>query len=228
MLRINSVFVRLILIFTAVWLPIAVLEAQNLHQGLQLGYYGDAGMNMTLDFENLNPQLGVSFGFHGGYSYQFDSGNAEDARRIFINDATGGTIEKHGQAVRIGADIRIQLLQQNDIELRLYGGPRGSFYKGHYAFIGDNEEFDISSNQAGLELGFQGVLPVHERLDLTLSAGLSYFFPATLQGHGKYLYSPDGVDDNPRNDFAWEDADGAVDQPSLEIPVLLGIRWKLR
>jgi hypothetical protein len=212
------------LVFT-IWVSLA--SAQEFRQGFSLGYQEDIAGIVTLDVEELNAQVPFSFGVFVGYSYQFDSGNAEDARKIFINDATGGTIQKFGSAIILGADFRYGLSTGSDTELRLFAGPRGVLYQAHYAFLGDNEDFDVRSNQAGAAGGIQALIPVSERIDLSLSAGVAYYLPATLEGHGEFLYSPDGVDDNPRNSYTWEDADGAVNQPGLSFPVFFGFRWKL-
>lgn len=204
-----------------------LLEAQELRQGIALGYQDDISALMTLDVERVNPEIPISFGIMAGYGYQFDSGNAEAARQIFINDNTGGTISKYGSSVFLGADFRYALSADKNARFRLFAGPRGVFYQAHYTFIGGNESFAISSNQAGGAGGVQVIIAVTQTVDISLSAGISYFLPATLQGHGTYLYSPDGVDDNPRNDYTWDDADAAVNQPGFSVPLLFGVRWKL-
>jgi hypothetical protein len=204
-----------------------VLGSQELRQGISLGYQEDIAGVMTLDVEKINGNIPFSFGIFAGFSYQFDSGNAEAARKIFINDNAGGTIEKFGTSIFLGADFRYALSTPGDMDLRIFAGPRGVFYQAHYAFLGDNEDFDVRSNQGGVGGGLQAIIPVNGRFDFNLSAGVAYYFPATLQGHGEFLYNPDSVDDNPRNDYTWEDADGAVNQPGLSIPVFFGIRWKL-
>ncbi len=201
--------------------------AQELHQGISLGYQEDIAGYVSLDVENLNQGIPLSFGIRLGYSYQFDSGNAEDARKIFINDNTGGTIQKFGSSILLAADLRYRLYQNENLALRLFGGPRGALYQAHYAYLGDNEDFDVRSNQGGAGAGVQVVIPINQQASLTMSAGIDYYFPATLQGHGQFLYNPESIDDNPRNDYGWEDADAAVNQPGISTPAYFGIRWKL-
>jgi hypothetical protein len=179
------------LVFT-IWVSLA--SAQEFRQGFSLGYQEDIAGIVTLDVEELNAQVPFSFGVFVGYSYQFDSGNAEDARKIFINDATGGTIQKFGSAIILGADFRYGLSTGSDTELRLFAGPRGVLYQAHYAFLGDNEDFDVRSNQAGAAGGIQALIPVSERIDLSLSAGVAYYLPATLEkGTGNSCTAPTGL-----------------------------------
>ena len=71
------------------------LEAGNFSTDLMLGYSGGFGVQvngMVSGFAKGFPMnLSVGIGYTG-----MDPGNAADARRIFINDATNGDPEKSG------------------------------------------------------------------------------------------------------------------------------------
>jgi hypothetical protein len=56
------------------------------------------------------------------------------------------------------------------------------------------------------------------------SAGLDYYFSADLSGHDT-LYAPDGEHVNPRNDYSYDDADAAINNPKLKIRFLVGLNY---
>jgi len=114
-----------------------------------------------------------------------------------------------------------------ELSLLAYGGPRGSFYSAHYTFFGNNEAFAIHSNAFGAGGGLAAVLKMGARTTGVLNAGVDYFFPAKLYGHGTFYYTPDGVDQNPRHAYTYEDADAAVNQPKLVPAITLGVEYRL-
>jgi hypothetical protein len=62
-------------------------------------------------------------------------------------------------------------------------------------------------------------------LDLTLSAGVDYFFSSMLKGHDTEYY-PDNENVNPREDYKYDDADKAINQPDLLLNMMIGINYK--
>ena len=56
---------------------------------------------------------------------------------------------------------------------------------------------------------------------------MDYYVPSKLFGHGQFEYTPDGVDDNPRNAYTYDDADSVVNQPKLAPAVSLGFSYRL-
>ena len=204
------------------------LPALEIYQGVESGYYGDVAGLLRFSVREVSERVPVGLRVLAGAIYQFDSGDATLARRIFINDNTGGTVEKYGLNLLVGLDLTYRLAGGTDLSLHAYGGPRGSFYSAHYTFVGNNEAFAVRSNAFGAGGGAAAVLRIAERVTGTLNAGVDYFFPAKLYGHGTYYYTPDGVDQNPRNDYTYEDADAAVNQPRLVLAVTLGLEYLLK
>ena len=106
----------------------------------------------------------------------------------------------------------------------IYGGPRYSMFTGNFAFIGGNEVFDITSNQWGLGLGLKAYFAMGSRVDFVTSAGFDYYFASDITGHDT-VYNPDGENINPRNDYTYETADDAINNPKFELLFLVGINY---
>jgi hypothetical protein len=160
-----------------------------------------------------------------GAFYTSDPGNAEEARAIFINDATGGTIVKRGYTMPVQVDLGYRIVSTDNFSIHLAGGPRAAFHRARFSYVGDNEDFTVRSNVFGAGGFLEGNLNINADTALILKGGADYFFPPKFTAHGTFYYTPDGVDDNPRNDYTYEDADAAVYQPDLEIRVSLGVRF---
>lgn len=156
----------------------------------------------------------------------FNPGNAADARRIFINDNTGGTVEKDGHLTRINLDMIMPLGQRGLDGARLFAGVRYGRFRGHFHYVGDNEDFDVTGNLWGLGTGVEAAFPLSRRWMIRLVGGGDFFFPAQLYGHDTW-YSPDNLDDNPRKNYIYEDADQAINQPKIRIYVLAGVGIRL-
>lgn len=149
-------------------------------------------------------------------------GDALQARKIFINDATNGTPEKRGRVW----DIRFDLLYPLSTTISVLGGVRYNAFTGNFRFVGGNEDFDVTSKLWGLGLGLEGQFRMGSRVDLVVSPGLDYFFPATLSGHDT-AYNPRGEDINPRKDYTFRDADRAINQPKWVPRVMVGLAFRL-
>ena len=125
----------------------------SLFQGIEAGYYGDVGAMMNLSLREFSDNYPVSLRFAAGAAYQFNSGQADEARKVFINDNEGGTVQDYGLSLMVLMDLTYRLARKNELSVHLYGGPRGSFYSAHFAFIGDNEDFAVPHNTFGLGAG---------------------------------------------------------------------------
>ena len=209
-------------------------SALQLSQALDIGYMGDLGGNFRFRLDNISEKVPASVHFGIGFVYQFDSGDATTARRIFINNTTGGVIEKHGESVVFSLDIGYPLpLGEKGLIFEPYIGARHNRYTAYYAFIGNNEAFQVRSNPWGVGAGARLKVPISQNGDFFfLNAGAEYYFKAPLLSHGTYYYNPDGVDDRPRNDgtttFSYEDADKAVRQTRFRPVLALGILYSIR
>ncbi|MDX9857502.1 MAG: hypothetical protein RBT76_06920 [candidate division Zixibacteria bacterium] len=193
--------------------------------GLSLGYhYGVSGQihGMVRGFAEdfpLSARLAI------GYS-KAGPGSALDSRRIFINDATNGFPEKSGRVWEFRGDLLYPVRLLNLERAYIFGGPRYAMFTGNFKFVGGNEDFDVRSDQWGLGTGLQGFFRMNPRVDLVLTLGIDYFFESTLTGHDT-SYSPDGEDVNPRDDYTFDDADAAVNQPELEFQAMFGFSYSL-
>lgn len=186
------------------------------YQEISVGYYGDTGVSIALRLEENSRDFPFFVQARGGYIYQTDPGNATDARQIFINDNTGGNIEKYGESYLIALDLgwKWKTFEKISIEFTLSG--LWNYYSANYSFIGNNEAFTVTTKPFGLGAGAALRLPLSDsRTSLLIKGGVEYFPKAQLNAHGTYYYTPEGKDDRPRNDFTYEDADAAVNQPGF-------------
>lgn len=198
--------------------------------GILTGY--NRGYSLQANLAYLNSEL--PFELRGGVGYTFlNPGAAMDARRVFINNNTNGTPDKKGRSI----DYRFDFLIPKSIfgmqNSYLVVGPRGSSFKGNFAYIGGNEEFDVVSRQWGLGGGLESHFRMSSNLKLVLAAGLDYYFPSTLHGHDT-SYSPDNDNVNPRNNnenndepFTYKEADKAIYQPRFMPFALVGLTLTL-
>lgn len=95
-------------------------------------------------------------------------------------------------------------------------------FDAHFRNVGDNEEFDVTSNTWGLGAGLEGSTALGPRFALTLAAGAECFFAGALHGRDA-TYSPDGENVNARKEHAYADADRAINQPEIEARLMGGI-----
>ena len=103
---------------------------------------------------------------------------------------------------------------------------RYASFKGNFKFIGDNEDFDVTSNHWGVGAGLEAGFPISKRINFVLLTGFDYYSSATLYGHDT-SYSPNGEDSNPREDYQYSDADKAVNQPNFEPRIMLGFSYRV-
>jgi hypothetical protein len=205
-------------------------EALRLSAGILTGYnrgYGIQG-NLTLHNNNLPFKLRIGV----GYAF-LNPGNAADARRIFINNATNGTPEKSGRSIDYRFDFMIPRSIFGMRHSYVILGPRGSSFKGSFTYVGGNEEFEVTSQQWGGGAGIESHFNMSEKLDLVIAAGLDYYIPSTLFGHDT-SYSPDNDNVNPRDDienndepFTYKDANKAIYQPAFMPFAMIGLTLNL-
>ncbi len=196
--------------------------------GGKLGYFNGIGgiAELSIYRRSISIPLAVHFGV--GYFKQEDPGSATAARRIFINDNTGGNdnIKEYGQNWLFIIDISLPVYRKKDFIIRAYGGARYVKYTAHFDYQGGNEAFDVYSNPWGVGLGLRMELPFSQNYTVGLDLGLDYYIPDTLSGHGNF-YNPSNEDDNPRDDYTYSDADNAVNQPKYSPKAVLYIQYRL-
>lgn len=174
---------------------------------------------------DLTPSLPFEARLRLGWT-RLDPGSSSEARRIFINNATNGTPEKKGRAIDLDLDVLIPSRSvPGDLGFWSVGVRRSSF-RGNFKYVGGNEDFDVTSTHWGLGVGTESRFVLGSRTWLVVDAGLDWFGGSRLQGHDT-SYSPDGDDVNPREDYEYGDADGAINQPKLRPVLLLGVQRTL-
>jgi hypothetical protein len=205
-------------------------KTSKISAGILTGYNRGYGLqaNLTLHNEHLPFELRLGV----GYSF-INPGKVWDARRIFINNNTNGTPEKAGRSIDYRLDFMIPKSIFGHSHSYIILGPRGSSFKGNFAYIGGNEEFDVISQQWGAGVGLETHFKMAKNLNLVIAAGLDYYLPGTLHGHDT-SYSPDNDNVNPRNDnqnddesFTYMDANQAIYQPAFMPFAMIGLTLNL-
>lgn len=213
-----------VVLFAATMLLSVPAVAGPFYGGLNVGYTGGLGIQATGSFMDFTRDLPLSARFTLGYNAA-SAGDPLDARRVFINDNTNGDPEKSASTWQFRFDLMFPTFTVGPQTLYLFAGPRYASYTANYDFIGGNEVFDIGSNVWGAGLGFESWFAVGEGSDFVLQLGLDWYAEADISGHDT-TYRPTGDHVNPRNDYEYADADEAIEQPSLEVLGMMGMRFR--
>jgi hypothetical protein len=189
-----------------------------------VGYNSGAGGTAGLTTSNLVEGFPIAVRLGIGYT-AVEPGNPTDARRIFINNATNGTPEERGWRWDYRFDLTYPVSIGAMQGFFIYGGARYSRHTSNFSFIGGNEDFDVTSQQWGWGLGLDKFLRMSSRADFVFTAGIDYYLSGKLEGHDT-SYEKSGEDVNPREDFAYADADAAINQPDFVFRFMLGINYR--
>ena len=197
-------------------------RAVDYSAGAIIGYNRGPGFSVNGVLDNFAKGFPFKIRFGVGYNIVNDPGSPTAARKIFINNATNGRPEEKGWEWEFRSDFlyRVKWLRLNDAYL--YGGPRYVLFTANFNFVDGNENFDVHSGHWGWGAGLMTFFRMSNNLKLVADTGLDYFFPAKLTGHDT-TYDPDGEDINPREDYTYDDADEALNQPKLGMHLMLGI-----
>jgi hypothetical protein len=190
--------------------------------GLGLGATAGFGVQGDFTFEHFTRDVPLSLRLSGAYSGR-DAGHALDARRVFINNNTNGTPETSARTWQLRLDLLFPVATLGRTPLHLGLGARKAFFTGSFDYVGGNEKFDVTSDPWGVGAFLEAGFTVSDRLDFTLQLGLDQYFKSRLEGHDT-AYEPDGDDVNPREDYTYDDADAAINQPKTEWFGLVGLR----
>ena len=199
--------------------------AADYEPGLQLGFTGGMGGQIQLGVADFAKNLPASLRVTAAYA-AVDPGDPLAARRIFINDNTNGTPEESGSQWQFGMDFVIPVKHIGGQQVNLFLGPRYTRFTGNFEFIGGNEIFEITNREWGWGVGLESRFEMGSRAGLLISAGLEAYKAAEISGHDT-TYDPDGTSVNGRDDYTFEEADDAINRPSLEPRLLIGLSWKL-
>jgi len=193
--------------------------------GIMTGYTGGFGINVSGTISEFSYDIPLAVRFSGGYNIR-EAGNPLDARKVFINDNTNGDPAESAHSFDLRLDFEYPVKLFSIRKSLLYVGPRYSMHTSTFEFVGGNEFFDISSSQFGLGLGLETYFGISPNLSLVFSGGYDYYFDAQISGHDS-AYNPDGTDVSGREDYTYEDADSAINQPKHEFRFLVGLNFGL-
>lgn len=222
----------LLFLFTVITYAQVLPRESTFALGFSTGYNRGLGFQITATalrpLESLPVQIRLGIGITS-----LDPGNSADARRIFINNATNGVPDEKARSFDFRVDFMLDSDFINSDDSKIVFGPRYSSFKANFKYIGGNENFDVTSKQIGLGLGYDIQFKMSSKLNLLAAVGLDYFFNSTLTGHDT-SYSPDNDNVNPRNDnandnvqFTYKDANEAIKQPSMMPRLLIGVVYML-
>jgi hypothetical protein len=211
---------RLVLLVAAMLIGFASFAA-DFSASAMAGYKGGLGFRAAGQVSHF--AQGFPLGFELGITYStLDPGNPEMARRIFINEATNGTPEKSGEIWDFAFNFLIPVHVLGIRDGNMYIGVHKSFFTGNFKYIGGNEWFDVTSSPWGFGAGLRASFPMGNNISLVMCSGLDYFPNASLTGHDT-SYSPGGEMVNQKEDFAYADADKAINQPKIQGVFMVGI-----
>jgi len=196
---------------------------------LNSGYFNGFSILLGFGINNISPALPIGVEADLGYTHQSDPGRAVEARKVFINDGTAGNnnVKESATMYSINVDFKYPLYKRSNIIVDLYVGPRYADYSAQFEYSGGNEQFAPTSKNWGLGTGLKTSFEITRKMDIGFNTGIDYFFPSTISGHGQFYYNPSGVDDNPRNNYTYADADNVIDQPAITPKFLFFIGYKL-
>jgi hypothetical protein len=200
--------------------------------GIITGYNRGFGIQTNLTAYNFGPSFPVRLRIGVGLSL-LNPGNAADARRVFINNATNGVPEKNGRSFDFRFDFLFPKTIFGNNNSYIILGPRFSTFKGHFNYVDGNEVFDVISQQWGIGIGIENQFKMTNKLSLVLTYGLDFYAPSTLTGHDT-SYSPDNDNVNPEknnqndnNPFNYKDANKAIYQPVFMPRFMIGLNFNL-
>ena len=199
--------------------------AQKYRFGVHTGFHNGFGWQLYGESSNFAKGFPLGGRLSLGHS-SFNPGNSAEARRIFINNATNGTPEKTGGLWDFRLDFIYPLKLKALPRANLWGGVRYLRFKGNFRYVGGNEDFDVLSNQVGWGAGIESNYGITRSLDFRVSTGIDYYRKAPLNGHDT-TYAPDGDNINPRENYSFSDADNAINQPGLELMIMIGFAYRL-
>jgi hypothetical protein len=219
-------FMKYIMLIMITLITSPLLPALQPYHEITLGYGQDLAVNMALRVEDSSPGFPLFVQGRLGYIYQKDPGNAELARQIFINDNQGGTIQKYGESYLVAMDLGWKAAYFEKFSLEIILSGLWNHYRANFSFLGNNEAFTVKTSPYGVGLGAAMRLPLSNRgSSLMVKSGMEYYPKALIDSHGTFFYTPDGNDDQPRNDFTYKDADGAINQPEFRFLIQVGILY---
>lgn len=207
---------------------VAGLPALEIHETVRVGYANDVAAGVDLRLSDISPTLGLFATVNLEYVYQFEAGEAADARQIFINDNQGDIVEENGNQWLFGVTLGSRIRRWNEVTWEGFVGFKRSRYHAYFEFVGDNEAFTVSTHQFGFGAGSNLLVDLGcGGTHFVATAGLDWFLRSRIDAHGTYYYTPDDSDSNPRNTFDYADAADSINEPRLRPYASIGFMFAL-
>jgi hypothetical protein len=187
------------------------------------GYYGGVGLHLSGTLGNFAQGFPLSVRFSFGRA-SAEPGDPLLARKVFINNNTNGTPEESGHVTTFRLDFSRPVNLSSHYRSAFFVGARHSRFVGEFVYVGGNEDFEVRCNQWGVGTGLDNFFAIGHSLDLVVTTGVDYYFAAKLYGHDS-SYFPDGTSINSRDDYQYEDADDAVNQPKIRLMLMIGLSY---
>lgn len=200
------------------------IYATDYQAGVKAGYNSGMGWQMHGQVDKFASGLPFSARLEIGRS-ALNPGEAGAARRIFINDATNGIPQKSGSLWNYRFDLLLPAKISQLPNAKWLAGPRYSKFRGNFKYVGGNEDFDVTTAQWGMGIGLETAVPLSRKVNVQVVSGIDYYFKTGLQGHDT-AYSPAGENVNPREDYSYDDADKAINQPGIELRMVVGFSYR--
>nr|MEE4269669.1 hypothetical protein [Candidatus Krumholzibacteria bacterium] len=224
MRKLTPLYVTVLAMFT-VLVGTAPVSAGEFVGGINLGAEAGFGGHVHGTFRNFTQDLPLSARFTAGY-HKASAGDPFAARRVFINNNTNGTPEDSAKYLQARFDLVFPVFKVGPQQIFLFGGPRVAKYSAEFVYVGGNEDFEVKTSPWGIGMGLETAFAVNDRTDFLIQVGLDHFSKSDLEGHDT-IYTADGDYINPREDYTWDSANDAVDQPETEVLVMVGMQIKL-
>jgi hypothetical protein len=201
----------------------------EIYEEIRVGYANDFAVELGFRLDRISPELPFSTKISGGYIRQVSAGNADDARQVFINNATNGSPSEYGESWYYGVTLGYDVFTANSFHVTAFATGKQNRYSAYFIFTGGNEAFRVTTTQFGVGGGLElTIRSAPGSTGFTLGGGAEYYFPSRIDSHGTYFYTPDGTDSRPREDFTYLDADATINQPRLRPFVALGVQVPIR
>jgi hypothetical protein len=224
----SKVVVLALLAAAVVSMPAHAIEKYDILMG---GYYKGPSVSGTFGLNDIFEKVPVGAEIGLGYSWT-GAGDGIMARRVFINDNTGGNndAQSSGGVLDFGLNATYPLIQSyGPVKFYVFGGPRYSHYDIRWDYVGGNEDFDIVANSWGLGGGLRGIMPLGKGFNAVMQLGLDYYFPTSIYGHDATYY-PNDSNVNARQktagvNYTYDDAVNSTTVPHIRPRVMVGIQF---
>lgn len=198
---------------------------QRLFTGsVQVGYFNGMGLHFAGTFDNFAGGFPFALRFGLGHTWG-DAGDPLLARRVFIDNATNGTPQEYGTMWEARFDLMHGLKLFSMERNKIFAGVRWAKYSGYFEYTGANETFNAEGYAWGLGAGLETAFAISPIMDMTFTLGFDNYFKGELYGHGS-RYRPNGDDIDPTGSYTWADADAAVNQPTFNTRIMMGLAYR--